>query len=100
MQTRPLKGLKIYGATITPFQGFDSYYTEEHGEMREEIRQEINAWIRDNDYFDGVIDFDEALRDKDTPSFLAREYSSDGLHPNVAGYQKMGEVIDLSLFED
>ena len=58
--------------------------------MREEIRQEINAWIRDNDYFDGVIDFDEALRDKDNPSFLAREYSSDGLHPNVAGYQKMG----------
>ena len=94
------QGLKIYGATITPFQGFESYYTEEHGEMREEIRQDINAWIRGNKYFDGVIDFDQALRDKDNPSFLASEYSSDGLHPNVAGYQKMGEVIDLSLFED
>lgn len=94
------KGIKIYGATITPFGGFKDYYSDEHGELREQIRQEINAWIRDNEYFDGFIDFDEALRDKENPKLLAREYSSDGLHPNVAGYQKIGEVIDLSIFED
>ena len=94
------KGIKIYGATITPFGEFKDYYSDEHGELREQIRQEINAWIRDNEYFDGVIDFDEALRDKDNPKILAKEYSSDGLHPNVAGYEKIGQVIDLTIFED
>ncbi len=92
------KDIKVIGATITPFGGTD--YAKNYWEIREEVRQKINAWIRNNEYFDGYIDFDAAIRDEKNPSFLIQEYSTDGLHPNVAGYKKMGESIDLSLFED
>lgn len=92
------KGIKIYGATITPFKG-SSYYDTQYGELREEIRQKINDWIRNNDSFDGFIDFDAAVRDASDPQKIAKEYNSDNLHLNPAGYKKMGECIDLTLFE-
>lgn len=94
------RGIKVYGATITPFEKFGSYYTNDLGELREEIRQTVNEWIRTNEYFDGVIDMDAILRDEDNPSMLAYKYSSDGLHPNFKGYEYLGNQIDLTLFED
>ncbi|MUK90089.1 SGNH/GDSL hydrolase family protein [Ornithinibacillus sp. L9] len=89
------QGLKIYVGTLTPFKG-SGMYTEE----KEEIRQEVNKWIRTSDEFDGVIDFDEAVRNPDSPKrFLPRYDSGDHLHPNDAGYKKMTEAVDLRLFE-
>jgi lysophospholipase L1-like esterase len=87
------RGLRAYGATITPF-GAHSYYTALH----EQERQFVNAWIRTNTVFDGVIDFDAVVRDPGTPVNLLPAYSSDGLHLNPAGYQAMADAIDLSLF--
>jgi lysophospholipase L1-like esterase len=90
-------GLKIYGGTLTPFEGttIEGYYTEEG----EQTRQEVNHWIRTGGYFDGVIDFDKALRDPENPLRLRPEFDSgDHLHPNDAGYKAMAEAIDLSLF--
>lgn len=92
------QGIKVIGATITPFGGTD--YAKNHWEIREGVRQKINEWIRTTDYFDGYIDFDAAIRDEADPSIMAKKYSSDGLHPNFVGYQKMGEAIDLNLFID
>lgn len=92
------QGIKVIGATITPFGGTD--YAKNHWEIREGIRQKINDWIKSTDYFDGYIDFDAAIRDEADPTIMAKKYSSDGLHPNFAGYQKMGEAIDLNLFID
>lgn len=92
--------IKIYGGTITPFGGFTEYYTKEHGEMREQVRQTVNAWIRNNDYYDGFIDFDAALLNPSNPLLLDSRYDSgDGLHPNPAGYLQMGNCIPLSFFE-
>lgn len=89
-------GIKVYGGTITPFGGNSGYYSQ----LREQIRQEVNDWIRTNEYFDGVIDFDAALRDTVNPVLLAREYNNDGLHPSLEGYKKIGELVDLALFTD
>jgi lysophospholipase L1-like esterase len=87
------KGVFIYGATITPF-GANSYYSVAH----EEARQAVNAWIRAQGNFDAVIDFDATVRDPLNEINLLSSYSSDGLHLNPAGYQKMADSIDLSLF--
>lgn len=92
------RGLRAYGATITPFGG-NGYFTP----ARETVRQTINAWFRTNTVYDGVIDFDAAVRDSVTlTNFQATFYrglnANDWLHLNPAGYRAMAEAIDLSLF--
>ena len=90
------KGLLIYGATILPFGG-NGYYTPAH----ESVRQQVNTYVKSG-VFDGVIDFDAALTDGGNPPKLQPTYAAwaqmDGLHPGPAGYQKMGDSVDLTLF--
>ena len=87
-------GLKVIGATILPYGGA-SYF----GAPGEAERQKINAWIRTGHEFDGVIDFDAAIRDPAKPDRMRADLQSgDWLHPNDAGYRVMGDAVDLSLF--
>jgi len=89
------RGIKIYGATLTPFWGA-AYYTDA-GEAK---RQALNEWIRSGKGYDGVVDFDKATRDPSDPKKLLEKYDScDYLHPSDAGYKAMGEAIDLALFK-
>ena len=88
------KGLKIIGATLTPFEGA-AYYTEE-GEQK---RQVVNAWIRTSGEFDGVIDFEIPARDPSHITRLVPSYTADNLHPNDEGYKAMADAIDLDLFQ-
>lgn len=63
-------------------------------------RQAVNAWIRTSGEYDAVIDFDLVTRDPSFPTKLLPLYDSgDHLHPNDAGYQAMGNAIDLKLFK-
>ncbi|HEY3459036.1 MAG TPA: SGNH/GDSL hydrolase family protein [Bryobacteraceae bacterium] len=91
------RGLKIFGATLTPFEGAaNGYFTPE----KEVKRKAVNEWIRTGKGFDGFVDFDKAARDPAHPDrFLASYDSGDHLHPGDAGYKAMGEAIDLSLFK-
>ena len=92
------KGLKIFGATLTPFEGtpFKGYFTPE----KEVKRKAVNEWIRTGKAFDGVIDFEKAVRDPAHPDRMLAGYDGgDHLHPGDAGYKAMGEAIDLSLFK-
>ena len=89
------EGMKIFGATIAPYGGA-SYWTEEG----EAARQAINAWIRDGGEFDGVVDFDDAVRDTADPSRMADGlHMGDFLHGSPAGYAAMAGAIDLDLFQ-
>jgi len=91
-------GIKIIGATLTPF-GNETYMANAWNPTREKHRVAINAWIRQNGVFDGVADFDAALRDPEIPTQMrAVDDCGDGLHPSDAGYGKMGDAIDLTLF--
>jgi lysophospholipase L1-like esterase len=90
-------GIRVYGATILPFEGFAQYFTPE----AEADRQKVNAWIRTSGRFDGVIDFDAAMRDPAQPSRLRAEADGgDHLHPGAAGYRIMGDAVDLALFRE
>jgi lysophospholipase L1-like esterase len=91
------KGIPVYGATLTPFEGtiFPGYYTPE----KEAVRQAVNNWIRTSDEFDAVIDFDRAVRDPAHPTRMLPAYDSgDHLHPNDLGMQAMANAIPLELF--
>ncbi|MEU5315909.1 SGNH/GDSL hydrolase family protein [Streptomyces sp. NPDC021056] len=85
------RGIKVVGATLMPFQGHRGYTG-----AREDVRQRINAEIRDGKVYDAVVDFDEALRDPYNPRRLRSDYDSgDRLHPSDKGYARMAEAFDL-----
>ncbi|HMA96304.1 MAG TPA: SGNH/GDSL hydrolase family protein [Polyangiaceae bacterium] len=105
------KGIKAYGSPILPFggstttAGTQKYDTPEH----QLIRDKVNAWIRTPGNFDAVIDLDAAVRDPAVvapdPAKLFKDYAEplwvgvDYLHLNAAGYKKMGDSVDLALFQ-
>ena len=88
-------GIKVFGATLTPYGGAD--YFSSDGEL---VRQAVNQWIRTSGAFDAVIDFDVAVRDPAHPSQFREDYQSgDHLHPSAAGYKAMADAIDLAQFQ-
>ncbi|TIQ92531.1 MAG: SGNH/GDSL hydrolase family protein [Mesorhizobium sp.] len=94
------RGIRIVGATLTPFaetfKGLptEGYYTAE----KEKIRVAVNQWIRTGDGFDGVIDFDKVMEDPAKPGYLRDDYDcGDNLHPNDAGYKAMADAVDLEI---
>jgi lysophospholipase L1-like esterase len=89
-------GLRVYGATITPYVGSGYYHP---GPLSEADRQAVNQWIRATGHFDAVIDFDKVVGDPDHPDHLLSAFDcGDHLHPSPAGYSAMGNAIPLSLF--
>ena len=89
------KGIRVIGATITPFKG-NNYYTEDH----EKGRTTINQWIRTTKMLDGIIDFDQAVRNPQETIAMQQQFlfENDWLHLNAKGYETMGSCIDLNLF--
>ena len=60
------------------------------------MRQALNQWIRSGAGFDGVADFDLALRDPARPTHLAKNFDNDGLHPSHAGLAEMAVAVPLA----
>jgi len=89
------RGIRVYGATITPFKG-NGWYSFYH----EAARRDVNEWIRTSGAFDGVVDFDALLRDEADHERIRSEWHEDGLHPNAAGYKVMGEYAAKCLKAD
>jgi lysophospholipase L1-like esterase len=87
-------GIRVIGATITPFGCDAGCFSPE----QEAVRQEVNEWVRTSRIFDGVADFDAAVRDPELPSQVLPAYQADHLHPNIAGQRAMAESIDLAFF--
>ena len=90
-------GIRVIGATITPYVGSDYYHP---GPLSEADRKAVNAWIRATGHFDAVIDFDGVVRDPQQPDRLLPAYDcGDHLHPSPAGYRAMGEAVPLNLLK-
>ncbi|MDN2696001.1 GDSL-type esterase/lipase family protein [Janthinobacterium sp. SUN073] len=94
------RGVRVLGATLTPFAGalpgtpLDDYYQPD----KDALRQQLNAWIRASGTFDAVLDFDAWARDPAHPQRLLPAYDSgDHLHPGDAGNRALAEGIDLPL---
>ena len=95
------RGVRIFGATIVSSLGSATAHGTPAADAE---RQAINAFIRSAGAFDGVVDFDLATRDPQTGGLRAvfQPNSTTGgpgdrLHPNRAGYQAMGNAVDLGL---
>jgi lysophospholipase L1-like esterase len=96
-------GVRVIGTTIPPFEGarFEGaglkvdFFTAE----REKLRTAVNEWIRHGGAFDGVVDFDRAVRDPAHPARLLPAFAAeDHLHVNDAGNEATASAIPLDLF--
>jgi lysophospholipase L1-like esterase len=88
------RGVKIWGGTLLPCAGATRPLPA--SAAMEAKRQQVNRWIRTAGAFDGVIDFDAALRDPADHVRLSPAFDSgDHLHPNDAGYRAMAQAVDL-----
>jgi lysophospholipase L1-like esterase len=93
------RGIKIFAGTLTPFEN-ETFLVGAWTPAREAVRLAVNAWIRESGAFDAVVDFDAGIRDPDRPARMLPIYDcGDHLHPSDLGYNRMGDIIDLSLFD-
>lgn len=86
-------GILVYGSPITPFAGHT-----QGGPLS--VRTEVNSWVMSSNAYDAVVDLAAAVADPNDPERLSPPLSNDGLHPSTAGYEAMGNAVDLSLFYD
>jgi lysophospholipase L1-like esterase len=95
------QGIRAIGTTIPPFEhaSFGDLFKDFYSPEKEKVRQEVNAWVRTGREFDGVIDFDEAVRDPSHVTQILPAFDAgDHLHVNNAGNVAQGNAISLSLF--
>jgi len=84
--------VRVIAGTLTPFGG-----SVDDLPGLNAVRVAVNTWIRRTHAFDGIVDFDRALRDPHRQSRLFAGYDSgDHLHPNDAGYQAMSDAVTLT----
>lgn len=96
------RGVRILGATLTPFEGAltmpGSPIANYHSPAKDALRQRINAWIRGSGEFDAVLDFDAMVRDPLNPLRILPAYDSgDHLHLGDAGNKAVADSVDLKL---
>ncbi|MEO2198502.1 MAG: GDSL-type esterase/lipase family protein, partial [bacterium] len=93
------RGIKIHGVTIIPRHNRaptanNSGWTP----AKTQTRNEVNEWIRSEAGFDGVIDFDQVVRDPSDPNLILAAFNCDDIHPSPRGYYEMGRSVPLDLF--
>jgi lysophospholipase L1-like esterase len=85
-------GIRVLGATLTPYGGAGNFTA-----AREAVRQKVNVFIRGGGPFDGVVDFDAAVRDPAQPQRILPGYDSgDHLHFSDAGMRALADAVDLT----
>jgi len=89
------RGIRVIGATITPYGGHRAYTR-----AREAVRQAVNRVIRTRGLFDRVADFDATVRDPADPHRIRPAYDpGDHLHFNDAGMRAMADTIELTALD-
>jgi lysophospholipase L1-like esterase len=88
-------GIKIFCATLTPYEGA-GYWNAEGEAGRDAVNDFIKA---DGSGCDAVIDFDTATHNANAPTrYNSRYDTGDHLHPNDAGMEALAAAVDLKLF--
>ena len=88
------EGIEVFVTPITPRPGYTA--------VQNQYRHAVNAFVRAggdcSGTCDGVLDFDEVLKDPANPDSIYPPYDTgDGVHANVAGQQAIADSIPLDL---
>ncbi|MEV5014284.1 SGNH/GDSL hydrolase family protein [Streptomyces sp. NPDC053780] len=87
-------GVRILGATLTPYRGSAGWTPE-----GEAVRSQVNRWISTSGAYDAVVDFAHALDPDGAGPIRGDLHIGDHLHPNPAGYRAMADAIDLTALD-
>ncbi|MFF2653290.1 GDSL-type esterase/lipase family protein [Streptomyces sp. NPDC058045] len=88
------RGLRVLAATITPCEG-EKLCTPAADAERTAVNRQLREHRAD---FDGLLDFDQVLRDPAHPSRLLPAYDSgDHLHPGDDGLAALADSVPLEL---
>lgn len=89
------RGIKVFGATITPYYGFA--YDQVYPDL---TRRQINEWMRTTKIFDAIFDFDASVRDPSYPSQIKPGLNApDHIHLNPQGYEAAAAAIPLEVLD-
>ncbi len=90
--------MKVLGVTIIPRHNVPPSGTNTGwNDAKTAIRREVNQWIRTRAPFDGVLDFDAAVRDASNGDLISAPFNCDGIHPTPRGYFEMGQSLPLNI---
>jgi lysophospholipase L1-like esterase len=100
------RDIHVFAGTMTSALGISGVDRGDNGPGHDRDRKILNAFIRNSGLFDGVEDFDAATLDPATGNMRAEflpnsqftQLPWDYLHPNRAGYDAMGEAVDIKPF--
>lgn len=89
------QNLKVYLGTLLPIYGWRTY-----APFREDLKNEVNAWIRTTNDADGFVDFDKAVQDPNHIEAFAPGFDSgDHLHPSFPAYEAMANAVPESFLK-
>ncbi|MEU1485085.1 GDSL-type esterase/lipase family protein [Streptomyces sp. NPDC005752] len=87
-------GIKVYVTPVTPRPG----YTDEHNRSRHAINSFVSKWNNCSDTCDGVMGFDQVLKDPLKPNAINPPYDTgDGVHANISGQQALADTLSLPM---
>ncbi|WNI21286.1 SGNH/GDSL hydrolase family protein [Streptomyces sp. ITFR-16] len=87
-------GIKVYVTPVTPRPG----YSDAANRARHEVAGFVKKWGTCTGTCDGVIDFDQVLKDPVKPNSINPAYDTgDGVHVNIAGQQALADFVSLPM---
>ena len=91
------QGMRLILGTVPPFAGAlpetpmaATYWTPD----KDALRRDLNDWLREADFFDGLVDFDRVLSaPQDDMRMNPLHDSGDHLHPGANGNRAMAQAV-------
>ncbi|MBZ6106514.1 SGNH/GDSL hydrolase family protein [Streptomyces olivaceus] len=88
------EGIKVYVTPITPRPG----YSDRNNRDRHDVGTFVAKWNNCGGTCDGVLPFDQVLRDPVRPNSINPPYDTgDGVHANIEGQQALADIVSLPM---
>lgn len=87
-------GIAVYVTPITPRPG----YTAQNNRDRYTVGTFVKQWNNCAGSCDGVVDFDQVLKDPLKPNSINPAYDNgDGIHATISGQQALADYVSLAM---
>jgi len=89
--------IRVVLCSVLPVNDYNSAHRDSFAAWRMEKIRELNEWLREYSLSHQLLYIDYFTSMVDDAGYLRRELADDGLHPNLAGYAIMAELVKSAL---